>query len=60
MIPEDKRNWTKLPLFAEPFPSTRTWCWELADYETDEVFVEQRNRVHLGTLYLGSNGGGIY
>jgi hypothetical protein len=60
MTLEHRRNWSKLPRIAQDFPFTRTWCWEFEDYDSDEECEQKRSRVQNGTLYLGSNGGGIH
>jgi hypothetical protein len=56
MRDDEARVWTELPLVAEPFPFTKSWCWEGGN-RSDEGTVNDVNR---GSIYVGNDGCGMY
>jgi hypothetical protein len=60
MDPESKRNWTRLPHVAEPFPFRRMWCWEDEEYDDEEAFEAKLARIYRGNIFLGNDGCGMY
>ncbi len=56
LSPNEKKRWMDFPRIAEPFPFSKTWCWERGD-KTNEGTREQ---VDCGSIYLGNDGCGMY
>ena len=53
---EEARIWTELPHVQKPFPFSKTWVWEGGDLSEEGANEE----IHSGSIYLGTDGCGMY